>query len=157
MIGSTRQKAVASLFAVSVAGLGFIAGHEGLRLEAYLDPTGVPTICSGHTEGVKIGQTATFEQCNALLRENAGEAGRAVARCTNVAMTQAQYDALVSFVFNVGGSAYCRSTLAKKLNAGDCHGASEEFSRWIYAGGRALPGLISRRSAERAMFESGCE
>lgn len=152
-----KSKALAGALAVSTAALGFIAGHEGTRLSAYLDPVGIPTICNGHTTGVQLGQRATFEQCNRLLALDASTAGQAVARCTHVAISQAQYDALVSFVFNVGGHAYCQSTLARKLNAGDCWGAGAQFDRWVYARGQRLPGLVKRRAGERTMFESGCE
>lgn len=126
-----KGKVLAALLTVSVGGLGLIAGHEGLRTEAYPDPAygwAVPTICYGSTEGVQRGQRATFEECNARLAQDATYAGRAVARCTHVAITQAQYDALVSFAFNVGGSAYCTSALARRLNAGDCWGAAREFN-----------------------------
>jgi len=153
----TRGKTLAAAFVVSAVGLGFIAAHEGTLLTAYLDPVGIPTICTGHTAGVQLGQRASFEQCNRLLVLDAGVAGKAVARCTHVAITQAQYDALVSFAFNVGGDAYCASTLARRLNAGDCWGAAAQFDRWVYAKGRRLPGLVKRRAEERRMFEPGCD
>lgn len=157
-INRTLVAAVSTL-SVSAAGLGFLAGHEGLRLEAYPDPGHgwrVPTICYGATAGVQRGQRATFEECNRMLYRDASYAGQAIARCTHVAITQGQYDALVAFAYNVGGAAYCRSTLARKLNAGDCYGAAAEFERWVFSGGQRLPGLVTRRAAERAMFESGC-
>lgn len=84
-------------------------------------------------------------------------AGAAIARCTHVALTQAQYDAPVSFAFNVGGSAYCSSTLVRKLNAGDCWGAASEFRRGVHVKGRKLRGLERRRAEERTAFETGCE
>lgn len=154
---SPRQLAAASALALSAAGAAMIAGFEGTSLDAYLDPVGIPTICTGSTAGVRLGQRATFEECNARLRKDAGLAGKAVAACTRVAVTQTQYDALVSLVFNIGEHNYCGSALARKLNAGDCWGAGAEFRRWTYAKGRQLPGLINRRAAERAAFETGCE
>lgn len=155
--GKASIRAIAAMLALSAGGLGLIASHEGLRTTAYLDPVGIPTICYGSTAGVELGQRATFDECNRLLQRDTTYAGKAVARCTHVAITQAQYDALVSFSFNVGGEAYCRSTLARRLNAGDCWGAAAQFDRWVHAGGRKLPGLIKRRSEERALFETGCE
>lgn len=152
-----RRLAAAGALALSAAGAAMISGFEGTSLSAYLDPVGIPTICTGSTEGVRLGQRATFEECNARLKRDTGAAGQDVARCTRVAVTQTQYDALVSLVFNIGGAAYCGSTLARKLNAGDCWGAGYEFSRWTYSAGRRLPGLINRRAAERAAFETGCE
>lgn len=154
---TARRLAAAGALALSAAGAAFISSHEGLRLDAYLDPVGIPTICTGSTDGVRLGQLATFEQCNALLLRDTTHAGEAVARCTHVAITQAQYDALVSFAFNVGGGAYCSSTLARKLNAGDCWGAGAQFPRWSYAKGRRLPGLERRRAEERTAFETGCD
>lgn len=141
-----RGKVLAALLTVSVGGLGLIAGHEGLRTEAYPDPAhgwAVPTICYGSTEGVQRGQRATFEECNARLVQDATYAGRAVARCTHVAITQAQYDALVSFAFNVGGSAYCTSALARRLNAGDCWGAAREFNDMPQIGPDGRPRIWS--------------
>lgn len=149
--------ALASTLALSAAGFVFLADQEDIRLQAYPDAVGIPTICMGHTDGVKLGQRASFRECNRNLLEDAGVAGQAVARCTHVAITQEQYDALVSFALNTGGAAYCGSTLAKRLNAGDCWGAGAEFSRWVYAGGKRLPGLAARRAAERQKFETGCQ
>lgn len=152
---SVKRFAAGSLV-ISALGLGLIASHEGAVTDAYLDPVGIPTICMGHTEGVFLGQKRTLKECEVLLKQDASYAGRAVARCTKVDLTQAQYDSLVSAVYNIGGTAYCTSTLARKLNAGDCFGAAKEFDRWVYAKGRKLPGLVKRRAAERALFETGC-
>lgn len=151
-----NRKFAASLLTASAAALAAIAQFEGVEPVAKPDPIGIPTACSGHTKGVVNGQRFTPSECAVMLREDASEAGQAVARCTTVELTQGQYDALVSFVFNVGGPAYCRSTLARKLNAGDCQGAAGEFLRWDRAGGQRLPGLTKRRAAERAKFIEGC-
>lgn len=150
------KKVAAALLTISAGGVTFLMGHEGTIQDAYLDPVGIPTICTGHTDGVIVGQRATFEQCRQYLTEDTGIAGRWVARCIDVPVTQSQYDALVSFTFNVGGSAMCKSTLIRKLNAGDCMGAAAQFDRWKYASGVVLPGLVRRRAEERAMFEQGC-
>lgn len=152
----TTTKRLASALAVSVLGLAFIAKHEGVRTAAYLDPVGIPTICAGSTRNVFIGQRASLSECEARLLEDTSYAGAAIKRCTHVKLSQEQYDALVSFAFNVGGGAYCRSTLLKKLNQGDCHGAANEFPRWNRAGGRVLPGLTQRRHEEQQMFLKGC-
>lgn len=122
------KRVAAGLLALSVTGAAFIAGHEGTRLAAYLDTGGVPTICTGSTEGVRLGQRATFEECNARLLRDTTYAGKAVAQCTHVSITQTQYDALVSLAFNAGGGAFCGSELVRKLNAGDCLGAGREFN-----------------------------
>lgn len=152
----SKTKAFAAALAISVAGLGFIAKHEGTRQEAYLDSVGVPTICTGSTRNVFLGQKATLAECEQRLQEDSTYAGRAVARHVQVKLTQAQYDALVSFVFNVGGGAFSRSTLLRKINAGECHAAAQEFHRWVFAGGVRLRGLVTRRAAEAALWRSGC-
>lgn len=151
------KRFAASTLVISAVGLAMIAQHEDVRTDAYLDPIGIPTICAGHTEGVFLGQQRTLKECEVLLKQDATYAGRAIARCTKVDLTQGQYDALVATVFNIGGSAYCGSTLLRKLNAGDCWGAAREFDRWVYAKGRKLRGLVKRRAHERALFETGCE
>ncbi len=76
-----------------------------------------------------------------------------VARLVKVPLTQGQFDALVSFAFNLGAAALAGSTLLRKLNAGDCAGAAAEFGKWVHADGTVLPGLVTRRARERALFE----
>ena len=137
---------------ISEKGIELIKSFEGLRLEAYLDSVAVPTIGYGHTRGVKLGQTITQEQADALLEEDIHEFELAIQRLVHVNLTQNQFDALVSFTFNLGIGSLKQSTLLKKLNAGDITGAANEFNRWVYAGGKKLTGLVKRRSAERLMF-----
>ena len=139
---------------ISEKGIELIKSFEGLRLEAYLDSVAVPTIGYGHTRGVKLGQTITQEQADTLLEEDIHEFELAIQRLVHVNLTQNQFDALVSFTFNLGIGSLKQSTLLKKLNAGDITGAANEFNRWVYAGGKKLTGLVKRRSAERLMFIS---
>ena len=148
--------ALAATFLPSQHGLDTIKRHEGVRTSAYLDAVQVPTICYGSTRGVYLGQRSTLGQCEHLLMQDATYAGRGVARQVQVKLSQAQYDALVSFVFNIGETQFRRSTLLRKLNAGDCRGAAREFDRWVFAGGKRLAGLVKRRAAERSMFEGDC-
>lgn len=148
--------AVASALLPSQEGLETIKKHEGVRTSAYLDAVGVPTICYGSTQGVFLGQRATLAECEVLLKEDATYAGKAVGRLVKVKLTQAQYDALVSLVFNIGPGAFAKSTLLRMLNAGDCYGASRQFDRWVYAKGKKLKGLVTRRADERKQFEGGC-
>ena len=152
-----KNKFVAATLALSLAGLLSIAAFEGMKPVAYRDLVGIPTVCAGHTQGVRIGQVKTENECQALLREDASDAGKWVGKCTAALVTQAQYDALVSLAFNIGGPAYCQSTLVRKLNAGDCQGAADEFGRWVRAKGKVLSGLKKRRAEERAQFLTGCE
>lgn len=148
--------ALAASYTPSPAGLQVIRDHEGLRTQAYVDPVGIPTICYGSTRKVFIGQRATLRQCEDRLLEDATYAGTGVARGVKVKLTQSQYDALVDFVFNIGETKFYSSTLLRKINAGDCLGAAREFDRWVYAGGKVLPGLVKRRYAERKQWEEGC-
>jgi len=149
--------ACAAAFAPSPEGLETIKRHEGVRTAAYLDAVGVPTICAGSTRGVYIGQRATLAECEHLLKQDATYAGKGVAKHVQVKLTQGQYDALVSFVFNLGETQFRKSTLLKRINAGDCYGAGAEFARWVFAKGKRLKGLVQRRYDERKQFEEGCK
>lgn len=101
-----------------------------------------------------MGQTITQQQADDYLRRDVRQFERAVARQVRVPLTQGQFDALVSFAFNLGEGALAQSTLLRLLNAGDYAGAAAQFDRWNKAGGRVLPGLVRRRAAERALFEA---
>lgn len=133
-------------------GLDLIKRSEELRLKAYLDTGGVPTIGWGHTRGVRMGDTCTEGQAETYLREDTAEAVGAVNRLVKVPLTQNQFDALVSFTFNVGEGAMASSTLLRKLNAGDYRGAADQLERWVFDNGRKLGGLVTRRAAERELF-----
>lgn len=155
----SHRVAVAAI-AVSAAGSAGIIVHEGMINRVYLDPIGIPTVCAGHTKTVTradLGKVFSPARCQELLRQDLHDAEQAVKRSVKVPITQAQYDALVSFTFNVGGGALHKSTLVRKLNAGDCWGAGAEFARWTMAGGKHLRGLEIRRADERAAFETGCK
>jgi len=148
-----------ALLVTSQAGLTLIKASEGLESEAYPDPgnreTGEPwTIGYGHTRGVRRGDTCSEEQATAWLREDLGAAERAVRHLVEAPLSQGQFDALTSFVFNVGRSAFASSTLLRLLNAGDASGAAEQFKRWNRGADGPLPGLVIRRAAERALFLS---
>lgn len=143
--------------ALSIAGTVFLQSQEGTVMTAYLDAVQVPTICTGSTKNVFIGQKATLQECEERLKDDTTYAGDAIKRYTYVRLSQDQYDALVSFVFNVGPGAYRKSTLLRKLNAGECKAAAQEFLRWDKAGGKRLKGLTRRRQAEKALFEKDCE
>ena len=138
---------------LSQSGLNHIKGHEGLRTTAYRDPVGILTIGYGHTGAdVKPGQKITEAQAEALLRKDVAWAENAVRKHVKVPLTQGQFDALTSFTFNCGAGALQKSTLLKKLNAGDYAGAQAEFGKWVRGGGRVLPGLVRRRDEEAQMF-----
>lgn len=135
-------------------GIALIKEFEGFRAKAYLDAAGVPTIGYGHTKGVKLGQAITESEGDALLRDDLADAEGAVLRLVKVPLSQSEFDALASFTFNVGQGNLGKSTLLRKLNAGDRAGAAAEFGKWVNAGGKKLAGLVRRREAERVLFLS---
>jgi len=145
---------------ISSTGLQLIRHFEGLFLRSYLCPANVWTIGYGHTgikhnDGtVKQGQRINRAQAELWLEFDMNtKYAPDVERLVKVPINQDQFDALVSFHFNTG--ALGRSTLLRKLNAGDFKGAASEFNRWTRGGGRVLPGLVRRRKSERHLFESG--
>lgn len=139
---------------IGMAG-ALVVWFEGRSLVAYLDPVGIPTICEGVTQGVRLGDVATPAECDALLEKELTIALSAVERQVRVPLPDARRAALASFVYNVGEGQFSRSTLLRKLNAGDAAGACAELSRWVYAGGKQLAGLVKRRAAERELCEAG--
>lgn len=139
---------------IAKPGLDLIKSYESLSLKAYRDSGGVPTIGWGSTRGVRMGMQISQEQAEQRLLEDVADAEATVNKRVTVPMAQHQFDALVSFVFNVGGGAFRKSTLLEKLNLADYYGAANEFMRWVKAKGRVLPGLVKRRAAERALFLS---
>ena len=138
---------------ISDAGIDLIKHYEGLQLNPYLCSAGKPTIGYGHTgPDVVFGKTITEADADKLLREDLHFAERGVETYTHVPLTQGQFDALVSFAFNLGVGAMRDSTMLKKVNASDFEGAAAEFGKWVHGGGRVLPGLIKRRAAEAVLF-----
>lgn len=139
----------------SQMGINLIKYYESLRLKAYQDTGGVWTIGYGHTRGVSKGDTCTREQADEWLKDDLHEAELAVQRCVHWGLAQHQFDALVSFVYNLGETQFKNSTLLKKINTSDILGASKEFGRWVFDDGKKLVGLIERREAERKLFLIG--
>ena len=125
---------------------------EGCRLEAYQDAAGVPTIGYGHTKNVRMGDKISEYWAKEMLREDIEEAERQVKEL-GVAKTEGQLDALVSFVFNLGIERLKTSTLLKVIrNGGSRQQIKKEFKRWVYGGGKQLPGLVKRREWEARRF-----
>ena len=143
---------------IGKAGLELIKKFEVLKLVAYLPtPNDIWTIGWGHTKDVKQGDTCDFLTAEEWLRADCYDAERDVNWSVRVPITQNQFDALVSFTFNVGGGAFRASTLLSKLNSGDYAGAASEFARWNKQAGVELAGLTRRRAAERALFLTPAE
>lgn len=141
--------------AVLTAAVTVIGIWEGRSLVAYMDPVGIPTICDGYTHGVKMGDVATPKQCDQLTRQEAAKALAVVDGSVDRQLPAGVRVALTSFVYNVGPGNYQRSTLLRKLRAGDYVGACNELPKWVYAGGRKLRGLERRRQAEKEICLSG--
>lgn len=140
---------------ISQAGIDLIKQFEGLELKAYRDTGGVLTIGVGHTGAdVKPGMVITEAQADALLRSDLATAEAAV-RKLFPKTTQSQFDALVSFTFNLGEGQVSSSTLRTKHNAGDYAGAKGQFARWVFDNGQKLRGLERRRAAEAALYGGG--
>lgn len=143
---------------IGYRGLHVIKSFEGLRLEAYMPtPHDVPTIGYGHTKGVKLGTKITIAQATEFLRSDLAWVERAVNDKVSVPLTQNQYDALCSFVYNLGATNFGSSTLLRKLNAGDYQGAADQLPRWNKQKRKVLRGLTRRRAAERALFLDSAE
>ena len=142
----------------SDAGVSLIKTFEGFRAKPYRCPAGIPTIGYGATfypDGRKVSlndPAITEARATELLRDMLGGFERGVLRQVKVELAQHEFDALVSFAYNVGSEALAGSTLLKRLNANDKKGAADQFLRWNRADGRVMSGLTRRREAERAMF-----
>lgn len=145
---------------INAAGLALIQQWEGKRLVAYKDPVGIWTIGYGHTDAagpprVTPGLTLTEAEALGILKRDLGQYERAVEAAVTVDLTDNQFAALVSFCFNVGPANFAKSTLLKKLNAGDAASVPRELMKWNKAGGKALPGLTNRRAAEAGLWAKG--
>jgi lysozyme len=149
---------------LSQDGLNLVKAFEGChrsigggRFKAYLDPVNVLTIGYGHTNHHEPKITAdtvwTQAQCDEVLAKDMAIFEEAVTRRVKVPLKQHQFDALVSFTFNLGEGNLAKSGLLRKLNAGDYDGAAREFPNWVRAGGKVLSGLVRRRNSEMLMFQ----
>ena len=139
-------------------GLEIIKHFEGFSPDPYLCPADVPTIGYGATYGfdhkrITMGHCPiSLEEGEALLAQELGSVERSVRRLVQVALTQNQFDALVSFTFNLGSGRLQSSTLRSKLNRENYEGAADQFPKWRKAGGKVLLGLVKRRAVERKLF-----
>lgn len=137
-------------------GLNLIKHFEGFEPEIYLDAAGLPTIGYGHL--IRKGEHKMFENgisesaAEALLAKDVWAAESGVLRLISVPLTDGQFDALVSFTFNLGSGALQRSTLRRKINREEHDEAPRELMRWVWAGGRKLKGLVRRRAAEAELY-----
>lgn len=141
------------MWTLSATGVSLIKEFEGCKRVAYQDQKGVWTIGTGHTAGVKAGDTCTQAQADSWLLDDTHWAALEVIRTVDVPITQNQFDALVSFVFNVGSGNWASSTLRRLVNQRSAE-ASQEFVKWDHVNGAPDAGLLRRRQAEQALFQT---
>ena len=136
-------------------GLALTKSFEGLRLQAYADQGGVWTVGYGHTgPGVQAGLVITQDQADTFLLSDVARAVTGVNQMVTGDINQNQFDALVDFTFNLGCASLAQSTLLRMVNAGDLAGAVGQFQLWDHVRGRVIPGLLKRRQAEAALFNT---
>lgn len=144
-------------------GKSLIKQFEGLRLESYLCPANVPTIGYGSTtyrengivKQVKLGMKITQAQAEKFLQEDLQRFEDAINSLVKVNISESQFDALVSLIYNIGIGSFKTSTLLKKINLGNFKEAADQFDRWVFANKVKLPGLVTRRAAEKKLFLKG--
>lgn len=143
---------------VTEEGLNLIKRFEGFSHTIYTCPAGYPTIGYGHVvlahEHDQFAAGVTQAEATELLRKDVRIAERAVLRLISVPLTDGQFDALVSFTFNLGAGALQRSTLRRKVNRGEHESLPAELLKWVWAAGKKLPGLVRRRQAEGVAYAS---
>lgn len=141
---------------LSRSGADFIKLQEGLRLKPYQCSAGVWTIGYGHTNGVYQNHPSiTLTEAHRLFCEDVAVFEKGVNNLVRLQITQHQFDALVSFAYNLGLNNLRRSTLLRLLNEGETEKAAKEFRKWNKAGGKVLRGLTNRRKAEEQIFLHG--
>jgi lysozyme len=153
----SHARLIAAVLSAGALAVPMVALHEGYVPKVYADPAPgkFPTVCYGHRITAPIGKTFTAQQCMELLATDLAKHGSEIAGCLPPVLPDKTRAAFTSFAFNVGTGAFCKSTLARKAREGDLKGACAELSRWTYAGGKQLPGLVKRRADERAFCEAG--
>lgn len=148
-----QHRKKAAIVAICV---GCIAPAEGLRRVAYNDPVGIPTICFGETRGVKLGDRATTEQCKEMLADRVErDFLPGVEKCITKPLPDIRKAAFVSFAYNVGVDAFCKSSVQRLYNIGDIPGSCNALLLYTKAKGITLPGLVKRRESERALCMEG--
>ena len=152
-----RKRYPVTALALSVAGYLAIGGFEGYKDHVYIPvPGDFHTAGFGHADNrLPVGQHITENQAVLWLSEDTKTAQNAVKRCVKVPLSQDEFNAYVSFSFNVGQTAFCNSTLVKKLNAGQYDQACEDLKLWVYSGGVKYKGLETRRNIESMICKHG--
>ena len=150
---SAKFKAAAAVAAVLAAPV--TSHYEGLRTKAYLDVVGVPTICYGETQNVKLGDVKTKPECDAMFTERLGYFSLRTGLMFNRDVDPRVHAAVTSLSYNIGLSAFQKSTVLKRINKGDVKGACEFFPAYNRAGGKVVRGLSVRRTKEMLLCLDG--
>ncbi|WP_339112296.1 lysozyme [Thioclava sp. GXIMD2076] len=145
---------VAAAIAIALA-ITTIAPWEGKELRAYRDIVGIPTICFGETEGVKMGDVATEAECRTQLAKRVAQFEAEIRPCLPLILPERTRAAFISAAYNIGSHGFCRSSMSRRALAGDLLGACDALLMWNKAGGRVVRGLTNRRKAERELCLSG--
>ncbi|MBO6511855.1 MAG: lysozyme [Roseibium sp.] len=142
---------------LSATAIALVGAWEGLRLTAYRNVVGIPTVCYGETYGVKMGDKHTKAECDQMLLASLKKHERGMRKCLRDpnAIPAKSYVAFVSLTYNIGVGGFCRSTAAKRLNRGDVKGACDAATWFKKAGGRTIRGLVNRRAAEHRLCLEG--
>ncbi len=146
MSAKPRSKLKLTVGAAAILAV-IVPASEGIRQYVYRDPVGIPTYCFGETENPEWGKKYTLAECKGKLIDRLAEFNAGVQSCVKVPMSDERRAAFVSFSYNVGTGAFCKSTLVRRVNAGDPN-ACDELMKWTRAKGIELPGLVRRRKEE---------
>jgi lysozyme len=146
----SKKGVFAGIVLASASLVALVTGWEGNETTTYADIVGIPTVCSGITDpSIAIpGKTYSAAECESMNAKEIEEHGERALQCVNVTISQGEYEAYASLAYNIGTNNFCKSTLVRKLNAGDRAGACAEILRWNRAGGKVVRGLDNRRKAE---------
>lgn len=157
MITFNRKVAAGGIAGAIMIAVPIVAQFEGLWLVAKPDRLayGIPTVCYGETEGVKVGDKYTQKQCEEMLAKKLPRYAAEIEKCFKVPVSEKAGAAFISLAYNVGSGGVCRSSAMRKWNAGDKRGACDAFLVWNRAGGRVVQGLINRRKTERKLCLEG--
>lgn len=153
-----KSGVTAAVFAAGLAlAAPMVAKHEGVWLVAKPDKLayGIPTVCYGETEGVNVGDRYTPRQCEDMLLKKLVRYANSAAACIYVPVSPKMFSTFIDLNYNIGEAAFCRSTVARKINALDYEGGCEAMRAWVNAGGEFRQGLLNRRLNEIAVCREG--
>jgi len=155
---SIKAKVIGGTVAgILLAAAALVKPWEGYEPKPYRDIVGVLTVCYGSTTNIEQ-RTYSEKECSDRLNSELGAYFAGISQCIKQPLREREWAAVLSWAYNVGVGAACRSTLVRRINAGE-HGPGwcSELDKWVYAGGKRVQGLVNRRAAERAMCEGRAE